>query len=164
MVAFPDVPADESLYLFTYEFRTSPVTILLQEKVKEERIIVISVNLQVPESSLTILDVIERRSKPRIKRPFAVTVRGVDADNVAFEVDAVLDNLSTGGLYIRLGRDVAQGAKLFALICFSASTQDQAAVRIAIRGVVLRTEPQPDQGPGVAVGFTRYRLFHPRGI
>ena len=42
------------------------------------------------------------RTKPRINASFTAKVRGVDARGKAFEVDVVVENLSAGGLYVRL--------------------------------------------------------------
>src|SRR5262245_29330904 len=58
----------------------------------------------------------ERRRHPRLRKPFPATVRGVDAYGESFEADTVLDNLSAGGLYLRLGRCVKQKTKLFVII------------------------------------------------
>src|SRR3989442_14633652 len=44
----------------------------------------------------------ERRQKPRIQEPFPAKVRGIDCMGDPFEVEAVLDNVSAGGLYMRM--------------------------------------------------------------
>ena len=123
-----------------------------------------SIYLPVIGDRLTTSDHAERRGKARIDLPFAVIVRGSDAKGIPFEVETVLENLSAGGLYMRLDRDVEPGAKLFCLICFSTSAQDRGATRIAARGVVLRAEPRPDGTSGVAVCFTYHRIFYPQSI
>jgi hypothetical protein len=102
----------------------------------------------------------ERRHHPRIYEPFPVTVRGVDADGQAFTLNTVVDNFSAGGLYLRLSRRVAPGAKLFAIVRLSTSQAPEvAAARVATRGILLRVEPQPAGVWGAAVAFTRHRFL-----
>lgn len=54
----------------------------------------------IPDTSeaLRLADFRERRLRPRIGLPFAVTVRGVDVKGQPLDIDTVLDNLSVGGL------------------------------------------------------------------
>src|SRR6266545_4542587 len=63
-----------------------------------------------PSASYRVAD---RRRKPRIYEPFAATVRGVDGRGDPFEVEAVLDNLSAGGLYMWLRQHVEEGRQIF---------------------------------------------------
>ena len=102
---------------------------------------------------------VERRSRTRIYEPFTVRVRGRDEIGEKYEMDTVLDNLGPGGLYLRLARNVEEGAKLFFLVRLSPS-QDRAvfAPLVAIHGEVLRAEPQTDGRCGVAVRFSRRRF------
>src|SRR5215510_4570155 len=81
----------------------------------------------------------ERRRKPRIATPFPTIVRGVNAAGEAFEVESVLDNLSSGGLYVRLEQRVKTKTRLEFLIRMSAAAQAGAAT-VQARGVVLRVE------------------------
>lgn len=84
----------------------------------------------------------------------------MDAEGEDFEVETVLDNIGAGGLYLRLGRAIKQGAKLVLAINLSRSgTPKSSAPRVAARGVVLRAEPQNDGTCGVAIAFTRTRFF-----
>lgn len=109
---------------------------------------------------MTIHGQVERRSKPRIDVPFPVRVRGVDASGQVFKMNTVLDNLSAGGLYLRLARSVKQGTKLFVVVQLpSAPAGEMPAPRVAMRGMVLRAEPQPDSTCGVAVTLTRHRFL-----
>jgi hypothetical protein len=95
----------------------------------------------------------ERRSKPRIQVPFLAKVSGRDAEGKRFKEDTVLDNLSRGGLYLRLTRNIARRTRLFVVIYLSESG------RLAVLGEVLRVEPQSDETCGVAMKFTRHRLL-----
>src|SRR5918993_1360593 len=54
----------------------------------------------------------ERRKKARVAVPFRATVQGGDAAGVPFEALTVADNLSAGGLYLRIMREVREGANL----------------------------------------------------
>ncbi|PYV86367.1 MAG: hypothetical protein DMG05_19935 [Acidobacteria bacterium] len=103
---------------------------------------------------------INHRTKPRIYEPFPAKVRGVDTNGEAFRIETVIDNLSTGGVYLRLAQPVEQGAKLFIMIRLSTAKSDEMpAPRVAARGVVLRAEPQPDGVYGLAIAFTRHRFL-----
>ena len=99
------------------------------------------------------------RRQERIYEPFPVMVRGVDATGETFEINTVLDNLSASGLYVRLERRIEPGTKLFAIVHISMSPPEVPAPHVAVRGVVLRVEPLPDDTWGVAVRFTRYRFL-----
>ena len=102
----------------------------------------------------------ERRSKPRIDIPFSAKVSGIDADGEAFEMNSVLDNFSAGGLYLRMERSLKQGSELLVLVELPTVSADNAgASQIEAQGVILRAEPQPNGGCGVAVAFTKHRFL-----
>jgi hypothetical protein len=104
--------------------------------------------------------IVERRRTLRIPAPCDARVRGVDARGLAFEEDALIDNLSAGGLYLRLGRRVERGERLFIIFRLSAINRERALVtRVAVRGVVMRFEPQPDGSCGVGVALTNHRFL-----
>lgn len=103
---------------------------------------------------------LERRSKPRIYAPFPANVRGVNVSGETFEVTTTLDNLSAGGLYLRMTQRVELGAKLFIVVRLSVSpSREVLAPRIAIRGLVLRAELHPDGTCGVAVAVKQNRFL-----
>jgi hypothetical protein len=105
-------------------------------------------------------DRIERRRKPRLYEPFPAKVRGEDADGVSFELDTVLDNVGPGGLYLRLARNVSQGATLFIVVRLSpAPGKTVFAPTMAFRGIVERVEPGPDGRCGLAVSLTHDPLL-----
>ena len=111
--------------------------------------------------SMPLDDGVERRSAVRIELPFPATVRGVDATGERFELDTVLDNFSGDGLYLRLARPVEPGMKLFIVVRLSiAPAREADAARVALRGVVLRVEPQADGRCGVAVAFRHHRFLY----
>ena len=102
----------------------------------------------------------ERRRALRVELPFPVTVRGTDATGEHFTVDAVLDNLSACGLYFRLSRPVAPGAKLFVVVRLALGSEPEAAPGVAMRGVVVRAELLDDGRCGVAVSFDSHRFLY----
>ena len=103
---------------------------------------------------------VDRRKKPRIYEPFPVKVRGVDIGGDVFNIDAVVSNLSTGGLYLQFPQFVQPGSKVFVLIKISTAHMEKGpAPRVAARGRVLRSEPRPEGQYGLAVAFTRYRFL-----
>ncbi len=101
----------------------------------------------------------ERRRALRVELPFPVTVRGTDATGEYFTVDTVLDNLSACGLYFRLPRSVAPGAKLFVVVRLALGSEPEAAPGVAMRGVVVRAELL-DGRCGVAVSFDQHRFLY----
>ena|SRR5215813_429841 len=101
----------------------------------------------------------ESRRLERIYEPFPVIVRSVDASGERFEIHTILSNFSASYLYVRLERRVDPGTKLFAVVRLSTSEPELPAPRVAVRGVVTHTEPQPDGTWGVAVRFTRHRFL-----
>ena len=103
---------------------------------------------------------VERRRKLRIFEHFPATVRGVNVGRESFEVNTNLDNLSAGGLYLRMTQHVEQSTELFVIVRLAITTSlETIAPRVAIRGRVLRAEPQPGGICGVAVTFTRHRFL-----
>lgn len=101
----------------------------------------------------------ERRTKPRVCRPFHARVRGVDALG-SFDIATVLDNLSATGLYMKLPRIVEKGAKLSITIRLSTSQADHApAAQIAVNGVVVRTESLAGGWTGLGVEIMKRRFI-----
>ena len=92
--------------------------------------------------------------------PYAARLWALDAAGRAWKEDTVLDNLSAGGLYLRLRRRVQEGAHVHVAVRLStAPSESTSAMRLVAHGVVLRTEPQLDNTCGVAVEFSRRRVF-----
>ncbi len=100
------------------------------------------------------ISVLERRAKPRVSEPFPTTVSGIDKAGESFELDCVLDNISSTGLYLKMPRQLAQGSEVRLIVSFSADPLPGAGA--AIRGVALRSEPQSDKRWGLAVAITDY--------
>jgi hypothetical protein len=93
-------------------------------------------------------------------RSLPVRVRGVDTFSQGFEVEALLENLSVAGLYLRLPQSVAPGETLFVLVMFPKyGTEGKSTRRVAIRGVVVRAEPGPDGNCGLAIAIRHHRFL-----
>jgi hypothetical protein len=101
----------------------------------------------------------ERRANPRTETSFVVTVRGTDAEGHLMNIDTWLDNLSGGGMYVRLPRRVTPGARRAVGIRFSEAGTSGRVPRVAGRSVALRVEPTSDGRFGVALAFTKTRVF-----
>jgi len=82
-----------------------------------------------------------------------------DAAGRLWRLDVVLDNLSAGGMYLRLNQSVRQDAYLSIAVRLSTAARTTPAMRLVARGVVLRAEPLPDGTWGLAVEFARRRVF-----
>ena len=107
----------------------------------------------------------ERRTKPRIYDLFRARVYGVDANGEAFETDAVLDNLSAAGLYVELGQRVDPGATLAIILQLcSVATYEASTPRVVLYGIVLRSEPKPNDGCGVAMTLTHHRFLYAQSL
>jgi hypothetical protein len=103
---------------------------------------------------------LERRGKPRVATPFPATVRGVNASGEAFETNTHLNDLSGGGLNLRLPQPVNQGAKLFIIMWLGPSPgRDAETPRLAVRARVVRIEPESNGAYGAALAVTSYRFL-----
>ncbi len=102
----------------------------------------------------------ERRCKPRLYERFRATVHGVDAAGEPFMSEAELDNISSGGLYLRLPHHIEAGSEL--LIVSKLSRPDDghnSGPLVAVSGTVTRAEQGADGLCGVAVRFSSKRFL-----
>ena len=83
----------------------------------------------------------------------------MDAQGRKFKEATVLEDLSVGGLLLRLTRNVPTGSKVTVAVRLSTAVRQGFALRLAARGKVLRTEPQPDGTYRLAVQFDRRRVL-----
>ena len=91
-------------------------------------------------------------AEPRIYGPFPARVRGVDAGGARFEGEAALDEMSAGDFSLRLPQTSAVGRRLLVVIRLCRAL-------VALRGVVLSAEPEPEGGCRLNVSVTRYRFL-----
>lgn len=102
----------------------------------------------------------ERRHDQRICVPFPARVRAVDLSGEAFQADTVLDNISAGGVYMRLARSVKLGERVFVVVRLSTSREEKQRVpRLAMLGTAVRVDPQDGGHCGVAVASTGTRFL-----
>lgn len=74
-----------------------------------------------------------------------------------FHVQTVLDDMSAGGIYLRMIDRVAEGAELSVTARFSVVTNKGLVVRL--EGKVVRVEPRPGGAFGVAVAVERRQIL-----
>ena len=96
----------------------------------------------------------ERRRKSRISEPFFSRVWGTDETGKAFELDCVLDNVSSQGVYLRLPRAVSTGEQMNLVVTFANGVDSGA--KALLRCAILRTETQSDGRHGIALAITKY--------
>jgi len=105
------------------------------------------------------LDGAERRIKQRFYGLFTALVRGVDGGGEAFETHAEVDNISAGGLHLRLWKEVEPGATLTLLVRLTTpSVADVHGPLVLIRGRVLRAERQEGGEYALAVAITHHEF------
>ena len=102
-----------------------------------------------------------RRNHERLFGPCVAMVRGVDTRGETFTESTVLDNVSAGGLMLKLQRDVPMGARLLIVFAFSTvALQDVPVPKVAAHGEVRRVElDSASNVRGVAVRFQHHRFL-----
>src|SRR5438552_4000724 len=91
----------------------------------------------------------ERRSSARVDPPYLVRLRGLNSEGRAFKEETLLDNLSSGGLYLHLRQRLSVGAQVSIAVRLSvAKTKETPALLLAARGTVLRVEVESDGSYG----------------
>jgi len=98
----------------------------------------------------------ERRAKPRLSEPFPARAWGTDAAGEVFEIDGVLDNISSTGLYLRLPRRMNPGAELSVVIKFLKGHATGATALLLTD--VLRAELQPEGNHGLALAIKEHHF------
>lgn len=93
---------------------------------------------------------LERRAKPRIRQAFPTRVCGVDSERRPFDLNVGLEDISSGGIYLRIPRMLKSGVELSLVVRFSNGHEGATA---AIRARVVRIEPGLDglNGFGLAI-------------
>jgi hypothetical protein len=101
----------------------------------------------------------ERRIKPRVVCDYPAIVEGIDQQGKKYKENAKLANLSAGGLYMWANRDIENSSKLSVTVLLTCSPIGKETNKLATKGIVVRTEPQPNGTCGVAVKFSHYRFI-----
>ncbi len=103
--------------------------------------------------------IVDRRVKPRINCDYPAVIGGYDADGYRYKENARLANLSAGGLYMIINRNIECGCALSIKILLARSLLDGDPPKIMANGVVVWTEHRSDGSYGVAVKFTSYQFI-----
>jgi hypothetical protein len=99
----------------------------------------------------------ERRQKGRIVEPFPARIWGIDSGDLPFNVDCVLDNISSTGIYLKLARPVDVGSEVRLIVhLLSGPTTGSTA---SVQGKILRDELQADGRHGLAIAISRHRFL-----
>jgi hypothetical protein len=101
--------------------------------------------------------VAERRVKPRIVQPFPTKVRGKDSAGEIFEIDCVVNNISSSGVNLHLPVQVKSGSELDLVIKFENGHGTGATARLLCH--VLRDEPQREGLYGLAMAIEKYKFL-----
>ena len=97
----------------------------------------------------------ERRRKPRLNDSLPARVWGIDNDGEMFGFDARVNNISSSGLFLKIPRQL----KISSQISLVVRLKDGSGVMAAIRGKVLRDDPQLDGSRGIAVQITEHQFL-----
>ena len=102
----------------------------------------------------------ERRVRHRTHESFPAMVHGRDDVGRRIKGLGVLENFSGSGVYLRLTHPVGVSERLFVVLRFSSEgVEQQSGPRVAIWGIVLRSELLADNNYGVAVLIKRHRFL-----
>ena len=99
----------------------------------------------------------ERRQKARIREPFPARIWGVDSGNLPFNVDCVIDNMSSTGLYVKTPRSVGNGSEVKLIVHMLSGPAS--GVTASVQGRILRSERQGDGKYGLAIAISRHRFL-----
>ena len=100
---------------------------------------------------------LERRSKPRSHDVLPARVWGVDIEHEAFGVDCAIENISSAGVYLRIPCQMKSASDVGLVVHLLDGPHGRATA--AIRGKVLRIEPQTDESYGVAIAISDYKFL-----
>jgi hypothetical protein len=99
----------------------------------------------------------ERRQKGRIMEPFPARIWGIDSGDLPFNVDCILDNISSTGIYLKLARPVDVGSEVRLIVhLLSGPTTGSTA---SVQGKILRDELLADGRHGLAIAISKHRFL-----
>jgi hypothetical protein len=99
----------------------------------------------------------ERRHKARISEPFPARIWGIDSGDLPFNVDSVVDNISSSGVYLKTPRAVDIGSEVKLIVHFLSGPTS--GVTASLQGRVLRSELQDDGTHGLAIEVSKHRFL-----
>lgn len=98
----------------------------------------------------------ERRATMRIKQQFPVRIWGVDSGDLPFNLDCVVENISSSGVLVHMARTMRTGSDVRMIVHLE--TPSRRGATVALFGSVVRSE-QLDDGHGVAVEIARHKIL-----
>ena len=105
------------------------------------------------------IPLVEQRSKPRVNCSYPSKISGHTNEMMKFEAQAVLGNMSGGGMYLNLNRRLEIDETVFVVVHLSTSPLKEKTVPvIAANCKVLRVEPKAEGTYGVAVKMEECRF------
>ncbi len=106
-------------------------------------------------------DPTERRAKPRIKCAYPARVMGQDISGNLFSEDTIIDNISAGGIFLRLRTETRPEIGLSVVFRFTktAPLGEGRGALVSVAGRVLRAQKQPDGVLGVAVKIQTHHFL-----
>jgi hypothetical protein len=96
----------------------------------------------------------ERRRDTRFVHSFPARVWGVDVNDEAFGLDCLIDDISPSGLFLKMPRQINSLSEISLAVRLLSDPKDGATA--AIKGKVIRDEPEADGKRGIAVKITQY--------
>lgn len=99
----------------------------------------------------------ERRGKARISEPFPARIWGVDSGDLPFNVDCVIDNMSSTGLYVKAAKAVGSGSAVKLIVHMLSGPSS--GVTASVQGRILRSELQTDGKYGLAIAISQHRFL-----
>jgi len=97
----------------------------------------------------------ERRRKPRLNDSLPARIWGIDIDGEMISLDSQVVNISSSGLLLRISSQL----KVSSQISLVVRLMNGSGLMAAIRGRVLRDEPQLDGSRGIAVKITEHHFL-----
>ena len=99
----------------------------------------------------------ERRQKARIKEQFPARIWGVDSGDLPFNVEGIVDNMSSTGLYLRTARPVDAGIEVRLIVHLL--NGPASGVTASVQGRVLRSDNGDDGNHGLAIAISKHRFL-----
>jgi len=101
--------------------------------------------------------VLERRANPRIAEPFPARAWAVDAADEPFNLDCVIGNISSSGIYLHMPRVMKLGSDISLVVQLLIGPSKGAAT--AVYGTVVRDEPHEDGQHGIAIAINKHKFL-----
>ena len=99
----------------------------------------------------------ERRQKARIQEPFPARIWGIDSGDLPFNVDGVVDNISSTGLYLKTPTNVNVGSEVRLIVHLLSGPTS--GVTASLQGRILRSESYDDGKHGLAIAIDTHRFL-----